>query len=471
MEKTSIILVILVLYQGLLVLIGYWASKRVTTQEDYFLGGRQLGPVIAALSYSASSSSAYSLLGMSGAAYLLGFSAIWIASGSILGAIIAWIYVAPRLLKFSHKNNIVTIGDFLGFGVDDKWKRKIVTVSAIVILISFSFYVAAQFQGAGNVFASTFNLSMDVSIILGAVIIMIYTFLGGFWAVSVTDAIQGALMVMAAVALPVYALIEIGGFNQLMSGLAELGRADFLEFSGKNIGLAVFGFIIGSLAIGFGPIGQPHLLVRFMALRDEKAMKQARVLTLIWFIIVFMGMFVVGLCANILITNPQFGAETILFQLTDIVFSPVIGAIILASVLSAIMSTADSQLLVGASSISYDLKLAKRFKGKELLISRLTVAFLVVMSVLISIYLPATIFDRALFAWNALGAAFGPIIVMKLSGYRYTGKVVFLVILIGFLSAIILSLFPDSPGDVLERTIPYILGFGFLWITRQKPKA
>lgn len=468
MEKSTIVLVTLVLYQALLLLIGYWASKRVKNEEDYFLGGRQLGPFVAALSYSASSSSAWSLLGMSGAAYTLGLSSIWIAMGSILGAVIAWIYVAPRLVKFSHENDIVTIGDLLGHELENKWKRKIVKLSAIVILVSFAFYVAAQFQGAGNTFSSTFDMDMESSIILGALIIMVYTFMGGFWAVSVTDAIQGALMVGAAILLPVFALIEIGGISALFDGLSGLSRPDLLSFSGKNMGLAAIGFAIGSLGIGFGPIGQPHLLVRFMALRDEKAMRQARALTLFWFITVFIGMFVVGLTANVLIPNPEFGAEAILFQLTGIVFSPVIGAIILASVLSAIMSTADSQLLVGASSISYDLKLGQGYKGKKVLVSRLSVAFLVVMSVLISLYLPATIFDRALFAWNALGAAFGPVVVMKLAGYRFDGKTIFSAILLGFSSAVFLSLFPDSPGDVLERTIPFVIGFTILIVCRKK---
>lgn len=470
MDKSSIVLSTLVFYQTLLLVIGYWASKRVSTEKDYFLGGRQLGPIVAALSYSASSSSAYSLLGMSGAAYVLGLSAIWIALGSILGAIIAWLYVAPRLLKFSHENDTVTIGDFLGQGLSAHWHRKIVILSAIVILVSFAFYVAAQFQGAGNTFSSTFDLPMDVSIVLGATIILIYTFLGGFWAVSITDAIQGVLMVAAAIALPVFALIEIGGVSELLVRLSDFEKPDILSFTGKNIGLAAAGFIFGSLAIGFGPIGQPHLLVRFMALRDEKAMRQGRILTLLWFVIVFIGMFMVGLTANVLIPNPEFGAEAILFQLTDIVFSPLIGAIMLAAVLSAIMSTADSQLLVGASSISYDLKVGKRFKGKEVLISRLAVAFLVMMSVLISLYLPATIFDRALFAWNALGAAFGPTIVMRLAGMRFSGKTIFLTIFTGFASAVILSLFPDTPGDVLERSVPYVLGFGILAINRKNDK-
>ena len=467
MDKTSIVLLTLVAYKALLISIGIWASKRVKSEEDYFLGGRQLGPVVAALSYSASSSSAWSLLGMSGAAYMLGLSSIWIVAGALVGVIFVWIYVAPRMLKYSHKNNIVTIGDFLVHGIDGPWRKRIIQASAIVILISFSFYVAAQFQGAGNTFASTFDMSMTSSIVIGGLIIMIYTFLGGFWAVSVTDAVQGVLMVMAAVALPVFALMEIGGLGELVVGLENLNKPDLLSLSGSNVGLAAIGFMVGSIAIGFGPVGQPHLLVRFMALRDEKAMKQARILTLCWFSVVFIGMFLVGLTANVLIPVPAHGAEGIFFELTDKVFSPVVGAIILAAVLSAIMSTADSQLLVGASSISYDLKVSSYFKGRAVLVSRFSVAFLVVVSILIALYLPATIFERALFAWNALGAAFGPTVVMKLSGRHISGRGVFLAVVVGFLSAVTLFLLPDTPGDILERSVPFLLGLGVLWFHSQ----
>ncbi|WP_417624309.1 sodium/proline symporter [Paremcibacter congregatus] len=470
MDKTSIVLLTLITYKALLIVIGIWASKRVNSEEDYFLGGRQLGPVVAALSYSASSSSAWSLLGMSGAAYLLGLSSIWIIAGALAGVIFVWIFVAPRMLKYSHDHKVLTIADFLIHGVEDRWKKKIIQLSAFVILVSFSFYIAAQFQGAGNTFASTFDIPMTSSIIIGGLIIMIYTFLGGFWAVSVTDAVQGILMIVAAVALPVCALIDVGGVGELVKGLEQLNRPELLSLSGANVGLTAIGFAVGSIAIGFGPVGQPHLLVRFMALRDEKAMRQARILTIVWFVVVFLGMFMVGLTANVLIPDPVHGVEAVFFQLTDSVFSPVFAAIILAAVLSAIMSTADSQLLVGASSISYDLKIADRFKSHAVLVSRCSVAFLVILSIIIALYVPATIFERALFAWNALGAAFGPIVIMKLFGRRISGRGVFLAVLTGFSSAVFLFLQPNTPGDILERCIPFLLGMGVLLFDSRRTK-
>ncbi|WP_291869967.1 sodium/proline symporter [Maribacter sp.] len=469
MEKTTVIIITLLVYKVLLIGIGIWSSRRTKSNTDYFLGGRNLGPVVAAISYSASSSSAWTLLGMSGAAYVLGLSAIWIVLGCWLGVVLAWYYVAPKMRKYSAENNNITVIDFVAHKTTGTSRSAIVIVSSIIILISFAFYVAAQFQGAGSTLSTTFNMSVNGSIILGGLVIMIYTFLGGFWAVSITDTVQGVLMAITALILPTAAIISIGGFDALFEGLRATADPEYLSLSGKNTGLAVIGFAAGSLGIGFGPVGQPHLLVRFMALRDDKSVRQARVLTVVWFLIVFTGMLILGLAGQMLIPGLEGAAvETVFFELTNRLFSPLWAAIIIAAVLSAIMSTADSQLLVGASSISHDLGLGNRFPKQRLLISRLAIAVVVIASIIISIYVPATIFDRALFAWSALGAAFGPIVIFKLSGFKYSGKIILLAILVGFVLAVIFFMLPNTIGDYVERIIPFVAGSIILWATRKR---
>ena len=467
MEKTTIIVITLLVYKVVLIGIGIWSSRRTKSNTDYFLGGRNLGPVVAAISYSASSSSAWTLLGMSGAAYIFGLSAIWIVLGCWLGVLLAWYYVAPKMRKFSAENNHITVIDFVAHNATGTSRRAIVIVSSVIILVSFAFYVAAQFQGAGTTLSTTFNMSVNGSIILGGLVIMIYTFLGGFWAVSITDTVQGILMAITALILPTAAMVSVGGFDALFEGLRTAADPEYLSLSGKNAGLAAIGFAAGSLGIGFGPVGQPHLLVRFMALRDDKSVRQARVLTVIWFLIVFTGMLVLGLVGRLLIPDLE-GAEveTVFFELTNRLFSPLWAGIIIAAVLSAIMSTADSQLLVGASSISHDLGLGNRFPKQRLLISRLAIAAVVIVSIIISIYVPATIFDRALFAWSALGAAFGPIVIFRLSGFEYAGKIVLLAILAGFVLAVVFFMLPNTAGDYAERIIPFLTGSLILWITR-----
>jgi sodium/proline symporter len=456
LSRTTVVIATLVAYKLLLLGIGWWAKSRNRNEEDFFLGGRGLGPLVAAISYSSSASSAWTLLGVSGIAYVLGVSALWIAAGSFTGMLVAWFWIAPRLMSFSRRHNQITLTDLLAHDSSGKMRRAIVVVASVIVIFSFTFYVAAQFQGAGNSFASTFSISMNESILIGAAIIMIYTMLGGFWAVSVTDTVQGLLMALTAVLLPIAALNAVGGFSGFAEGLRAVSTPDQLSWTGGNAGLVAMGAILGSLGIGFGTYGQPHLLVRFMALRDEKAMRQARLITIAWYSLVFLAMLFIGLAGHILhnaIDNP----ENIFFVLTESLFSPLIGAVVLAAVLSAIMSTADSQLLVAASAISHDLGLGRGNARRNLLISRLTIAGLVLLAVLVALFLPEKIFSRVLFAWSALGAAFGPILFCRLTGLKVRPGGVLASIIAGFALSVLFYLMPNTPGDVLERLAPFAI--------------
>ncbi|NIP18767.1 MAG: sodium/proline symporter [Xanthomonadales bacterium] len=470
MEKTTVVIVTLVAYKLLLIGIGFWAKSRNRNATDFFLGGRGLGPLVAAVSYSSSASSAWTLLGVSGITYVIGVSALWIAAGSFTGMLVAWFWIGPRLMEYSRRHDHITLTDFLAHDAGGSMRRAIVITASAIIIFSFTFYVAAQFQGAGNTFASTFDLSMNQSILIGALIIMIYTMLGGFWAVSVTDTLQGLLMAFTALLLPVVALIEIGGPAGFMEGLRAVSTPEQLSWNGGSAGLLAAGFIIGALSIGFGTYGQPHLLVRFMALRDAKAMRQARVITIAWYSVVFLSMLFLGLVGHVLhqsVENP----ETIFFVLTDSLFPSFLGAVLLAAVLSAIMSTADSQLLVAASAIDHDLGLGRGRPERTLLISRLTIAFLVLFAVVVAIWLPERIFSRVLFAWIALGSAFGPTVFLRLGGFRPHPRGVLLSIATGFALAVAFYLMPNTPGDWLERLVPFCAALTVLWWFRNPAKS
>jgi len=282
MEKAQVVLTTLIIYKVILIAIGMWASKRTSDSDDFFLGGRGLGPVVAALSYSSSAASAWVLLGLTGIAYTFGLSTIWVALGSITSMFVVWFWLAPRLMKFSLENDHITLTEVIAHQTSGSTRKVIIWVSTFIIVASFVMYVAAQFQGAGNTFASTFELSMPGSIALGAFIIMIYTLLGGFWAVSVTDALQGSLMAIAAVVMPVAAYIAVGGLNGLLEGLALVSTESQLSLTAGNVGLFAVGIVVGGLAIGIGTYGQPHLMARIMALRDDKAMRQARSISCFW---------------------------------------------------------------------------------------------------------------------------------------------------------------------------------------------
>jgi sodium/proline symporter len=462
MDKTWVVAATLVAYKLLLVGIGLWARSRTRDEEDFFLGGRKLGPLVAAISYSSSASSAWTLLGVSGMAYVIGLPVVWIAGGSFTGMLVAWFWIGPRLMQHTLKHNQLTVTQFLAEGAVGPARRRIVLSASVIIIFSFMFYVAAQFQGAGNAFSSAFDLSMTSSILIGAAIIMVYTMLGGFWAVSVTDTVQGLLMSLTAILLPVAAIAEAGGWGGFVDALHAAGIPEQLSFSGQAAGLVLAGMVLGGLSISFGTYGQPHLLVRFMALRDERALRSARIMTIAWYFVVFSGMVLVGLAGHAL----SFGAENpenIFFAMTDGLFTPVLGAILLAAVLSAIMSTADSQLLVAASAVAHDLQIGQGSQRSPLLVSRLSVIALVVFAVLVALFLPEKIFSRVLFAWSALGAAFGPVVFLRLAGKQLAPNGVLISMLAGFGLSVALYLAPNTPGDVAERLFPFLVALALLW--------
>ena len=468
---TSIALVTLLVYKVLLLMIGFWSQRRTRNTDDFFLGGRDLGPVVAAISYGASTASAWTLLGMSGAAFVLGLSAFWIVIGAVAGCVVAWLWIAPRLMAHSRQRGQITLTDFLADtapGRENAGARQLQWLASLVILLSFIFYIAAQFQGAATTFSDTFALPTTSSLLLGASVIAAYTLLGGFTAASITDTLQGALMLFAALLLPLAAFVQLDGWEGIsLEGLTATGD---LSLTAGNTGLAALGFVLGSLAIGVGTFGQPHLLNRFMALRDTKALKRAQYLSIAWFSLVFVGTFSLGILGRLLL--PQLdNPETLFFRLADMLLHPVVAALLLAAVLSAIMSTADSMLLVVASTISHDLGLGRTLPGRELLISRLAMLSVTALAVLIALLLPATIFERVLFAWIAIGSAFGPTVFARLAGAELSPTAVAGSISAGFTLAVTLYLLPNTPGDWAERLLPFAVAAAILFPGLRQTRA
>jgi len=463
MDYQTTVLITLVVYKVILIAIGVWSNKRTTSTDEYFIGGRGLGPWVAAISAAASASSAWSLLGMSGAAYMLGVSAIWIVPSVVLGYSFNWLWLAPRIQKQAKEKQSVTLSDFIAHGKSHK--KAILWLCSLCIVFSFAFYIAAQFQAAGNMFSDTFAMSGDVSIMLGTFIILIYTLLGGFWAVSITDTLQGMLMIATAIMLPVAALYIIGGPIELWLQMQGVYNETQLAWFGQYQGIYAIAFVLGTFGIGLGNPGQPHVVNRLMALRDEKAVRQGKYIGIGWSVIIFVSMLIVGWSAKVLLATPVMG-EQALVTLSQQVFPPILAGIVVAATLSAIMSTADSQLLVAASAIAYDI--SSEESRKSLLLSRLTVVGMCLIAMCLAIYAPEDIFTRVLFAWNALSAAFGPVVIITLLKRQLSGKITFLAIATGFFSTVLFSLFPAPPGDVIERILPFILAFSIAWFGSNK---
>lgn len=478
MSTATITLVTLVLYQGVLLGVGFWAKSRTHDARDFFLAGRNVGPFVTAMSYGASSSSAWVLLGLTATFYSLGAKALWILPGVWAGYVAVWLFIGPGLRRTAGEKNLVTIVDYLALGTKGPVRKIIVWLAASMIIFSFSFYVAGQFQGAGIAFTSAFGLPMSLSVIIGASVVLLYTWLGGFWAVSITDAIQAGLMLLIAIILPIAAIIALGGPSEFWGALSAHAFNVTEGGSGPNSGpssgpnsglLAGIGFAIGSLGIGIGPVGQPQLLTRLMAIDTEADIKRGFIIALGWSIVVFSAMAILGLSARTLIAPEVGDAEGVFFALSHAVLPGVLAGVVLSAVLSAIMSTADSLLLIAGSAAALDLGLAKRFPNHALLISRLATVFLCVAAVILTLALPASIYGRVLFAWSALGAAFGPLIIAAAMGRPSRAGGVILAMLTGFVLTVVLYLQPNTPGDWAERVVPFALALGIALMMPKRP--
>jgi len=458
------VLITIILYNFLLIAVGFWAKKRTSNQDDFYLGGRGLGPWVTALSASASSSSAWSLLGVSGAAYVWGLSAFWLLPGVLVGYVVSWTWVAPRLMEISQKTGAVTLPELLFGDFNQKEKTILLRLTTIIITCSLTVYVAAQFQGAGTAFSSVLGISQELSIIIGALVILIYTFIGGFWAVSLTDSIQAILMLIVALFLPlVFMLVMIGGFDDLIFSIKAIGTEAEGRLTGVHTGLMGLGFIIGTISIGFGYPGQPFVVNRFMAARDITDIKRGRIIAIGWATVIFGGMILLGLCAKVAYSTVA-DPESVLFFVSQRLFGPVFSGIITAAVLSAIMSTADSQLLAVASAVDRDWKGGK---GTNISSARIAILVVVILAVILSLYAPETIFTRVIFAWTALGAAFVPMVFAKVFNWKVSSVAAGLSILTGFLMTVVLHQLPNTPGDILERVFPMFLGFLILNCSRK----
>jgi sodium/proline symporter len=467
MNRELAVVLTLIVYKIALVLIGVFCRKRTFDAVDFYLGGRRLGPLVAAVSASASSSSAWTLLGVSGAAYAWGMSSLWLFPGCVGGFLLNWYVLAPALQRLSHRSGAVTVTEVLAGGLPGRSGRPVVYLCSFIILVSLGTYVSSQFQGAGKAFSETFDISISSSILLGAAIVVFYTLLGGFLAVSVTDTLQGLLMAATSALLPVVALIAVGGPTELLSSLSQLPVEGYLSLD-RNLGVAAAtGFALGLLGIGLGYPGQPHVVNRFMALSDRpQSLRRARRIAVSWAVLVYSGMLLLGFCGRVLVPSLS-DPEVVFITLTNTLFPPIASGVMLAAVLSAIMSTADSQLLVASSTVTQDLSWRIRPSWSDLLRSRIVVLVLSGGAVAGALLGSQQIFSQVLFAWAAMGSAFGPLLLAIAYGWKISRGWRLASIVTGFtLSVLAFYLVPagNSWKGMLERTLPFLVAGVLVWL-------
>ncbi|PRO67307.1 sodium/proline symporter PutP [Alkalicoccus urumqiensis] len=416
---TPIVITFIVYLVGMLAL-GVIAYRMTSSLSDYVLGGRRLGAGVAALSAGASDMSSWLLIGLPGALYASGLVESWIAIGLAIGAIINWMFVAGRLRAYTEvAGDAITLPDFFENRFGDR-SKSLRIVSAVLILIFFTFYTSSGLVGGAVLFESSFGLDQNVALWVGAIIIISYTFLGGFLAVSWTDFVQGILMFLALIIVPIVAIMELGGFGPTFDAVAQVDPGN-LELFG---GVGVIG-IISLLGWGLGYFGQPHIIVRFMAIRSMKELPKAQGIGIGWVLLsmtgaVFTGLVGIAYFADQPLDNP----ESVFLMFTQVLFHPVVAGVLLAAVLAAIMSTIDSQLLVSSSALAEDFykgMIRKNASQKELvMVGRMGVLLIAGIALIMAQNPDSTVMDLVSYAWAGLGATFGPLVLFSLFWKRMT---------------------------------------------------
>ena len=441
------LLITFVAYLLLILLLGFMAYRRTHDLSDYILGGRKLGPAVTALSVGASDMSGWLLLGLPGAIYLSGLGEIWIGIGLTVGAYCSWLFVARPLRVFSqHANNSLTLPDYFENRFADN-SRLLRTLSAAVILLFFTFYTASGLVGGAILFESSFGLDYRMALLIGAFIIVTYTFIGGFLAVAWTDAIQALLMLAALLIAPMTVIYSGGGVGTIWSQMQVINPNSAVLFAN----LSIIGWL-SLISWGLGYLGQPHILARFMAVQDPGQLKNARRMAMSWMLVVLTGSVSTGLAGIVYFAEVPLGnPETVFIALSQSLFNPWVAGIITAAILSAIMSTIDSQLLVCSSVISEDVYrvfVRPRASQKELLaVCRGAVIVIALLALWIASDRNNRVLDLVSYAWAGVGAAFGPVIVFSLFWRRMTARSALVGMLTGALTVVLWS---NASGGIFE---------------------
>ncbi len=405
------------LYFSAMLGIGLYAYRKSTSDvSGYMLGGRSLSPSVAALSAGASDMSGWMLMGLPGAMYISGVSSLWIAIGLVAGAFLNYFIVAPRLRTYTEvANDSITLPNFFENRFNDN-SRLLRVVSSVVIVVFFTLYTSSGIVAGGKLFESSFGLNYEVGLYVTAGVVVAYTLFGGFLAVSLTDFVQGCIMFIALVLVPVVAISEVGGLSEMHSSINIINPALLDIFSGVSL-IGIF----SAMAWGLGYFGQPHIIVRFMAIRSVKDIPTARRIGMSWMIVSIIGAMTTGLAGIAYVAKTGLkldDAETIFILLSQILFSPLIAGFLLAAILAAIMSTISSQLLVTSSSLTEDFY--KTFLHRDasdkqqVLVGRISVFLVALIAIALAYDRNASILSLVSNAWAGFGAAFGPVIIGSL---------------------------------------------------------
>lgn len=477
------------LYFVLMLAIGLYAYRESTSDvSGYILGGRRLGPAVASLSAGASDMSGWMLLGLPGAMYLSGLSSMWIAIGLFIGAMANYIIVAPRLRLYTElARDALTIPDYFDKRFLDN-SRMLRVISSLVIVVFFTLYTSSGLVAGGKLFESAFGLDYSWGLLLTAGVVMAYTLLGGFMAVSLTDFVQGCIMFVALILVPFVALTHVGGVEgmtqtirgidpgllDLFKGATKVSFQSMTDWFQSVIANLPWGLgIISAMAWGLGYFGQPHIIVRFMAVRSVRSVATMRNIGMSWMLVTLIGALGTGLAGlayatrtGLVVEDP----ETIFILLSDVLFNPLVTGFLLAAILAAIMSTISSQLLVSSSSLTedfYAIFLRKDAPQKELvMVGRISVLAVAVAAGVLAWNPANSVLNLVSQAWAGFGAAFGPLVVLSLTWKRMTRNGALAGMIVGAATVLVWGYAPLLAGGATLSSLIYeiVPGFAFSFI-------
>jgi sodium/proline symporter len=471
-ERSGYILGTIAVYMGVCLLLGALAYRRTGTLADFILGGRSLGSWVTALSAQATDMSGWLLMGLPGLAYASGFDAAWMAAGLIVGTWANWRFIAAPLRSRTELQNSLTLPDYFERRFADG-TRLLRTISALLILVFFLFYTSSGFVASGKLFQALFGIDYVWAMLLGSIVMLAYTFFGGFLAVSWSDVLQGTLMFFALVLVALIGLFMAGGVSETLSAI-EARSPQLLDpligTDGQALGLIG---VVSLLAWGLGYPGQPHILARFMAIRSASDLVTSRRVAMSWVVIVLVAAIVVGITGTLVLPEVLAGAdvEKVFILMSTTFLHPVLAGVCLAGILAAVMSTASAQLLVASSAFAQDIYkglVRPGSQGKELLwVGRGAVLAVSVLAFVLAMNPDSTVLGLVAWAWAGFGAAFGPAIVMSLYWPRMTRNGALAGMIVGGLTVILWRHGDGAIFDLYEIVPGVVLSAAAIWIVSQ----
>ncbi len=430
MSSTVGMILAIVMYMAVVLYIGFRFSKQNKNTDDFYLGGRKLGPYVTAMSAEASDMSSWLLMGLPGVAYLTGVAdAAWTAIGLAIGTYVNWLIVAKRLRNYTYVcKNSNTLPAFFSNRFGDK-KRILSVISALVILVFFVPYTASGFAACGKLFAMLFGVDYFVAMLISALVIVFYTTLGGFLAASTTDFMQSIVMTIAIAVVMIYGITQVGGVSEVIDNAKEMAGYFSMTAIHEDGASSEYSLltIFSTLAWGLGYFGMPHILLRFMAIDDVNKLKVSRRVASVWVVISMAIAVFIGVIGNAMskhgVIDVLEDPETIIIAIAKVIsengfLAAMVAGIILSGILASTMSTADSQLLAASSSVSENIVKEVMFKDlsekMNMRIARITLLVIAVIGVIIAKDPDSSVFDIVSFAWAGFGAAFGPVVLCAL---------------------------------------------------------